>query len=128
MAGLPPPGCDRDADLASYEPNRASRAVSICGVENGFDLRGRLQTRPPIRRAGDAAVPFTTGILIGIGETRLDRIEALLALRELQDRYGHIQEIIIQNFRAKPGTRMAAAPGVFKRNTGEMDESSLATV
>ncbi len=67
----------------------------------------RLET---IRAAGEAAVPFTTGILIGIGETRRERIEALLALRDLHDRYGHVQEIIIQNFRAKPGTRMAQAP------------------
>jgi FO synthase len=67
----------------------------------------RLDT---IRAAGEAAVPFTTGILIGIGETRRERIEALLALRDLHERYGHIQEIIIQNFRAKPGTRMAQAP------------------
>jgi FO synthase len=61
-----------------------------------------------IAAAGEAAVPFTSGILIGIGETRRERIEALLALRDLNERYGHIQEIIIQNFRAKPGTRMAA--------------------
>src|SRR3954449_10166848 len=67
----------------------------------------RLET---IRAAGEAAVPFTTGILIGIGETRRERIEALLALRDLHDRHGHLQEIIIQNFRAKPGTRMAQAP------------------
>ncbi|HKS89743.1 MAG TPA: bifunctional FO biosynthesis protein CofGH [Stellaceae bacterium] len=63
-----------------------------------------------IAAAGEAAVPFTSGILIGIGETRAERIEALLALRGLHERYGHIQEIIVQNFRAKPGTRMAAAP------------------
>ncbi len=62
-----------------------------------------------IRAAGEAAVPFTSGILIGIGETRRERLEALLALRDLHDRWGHIQEIIIQNFRAKPDTRMAAA-------------------
>src|SRR5215469_11736072 len=62
-----------------------------------------------IAAAGEAQVPFTSGILIGIGETRAERIEALLALRDLHDRYGHIQEIIIQNFRAKPGTRMAQA-------------------
>ena len=67
----------------------------------------RLET---IRLAGEAGVPFTTGVLIGIGETRAERIEALLALRELNDRYGHIQEIIVQNFRPKPGTRMAGAP------------------
>jgi FO synthase len=63
-----------------------------------------------IRLAGEARVPFTTGILIGIGETRDERLDALLALRELQARYGHIQEIIVQNFRAKQGTRMAGAP------------------
>jgi len=67
----------------------------------------RLET---IRDAGEAAVPFTSGILIGIGETRRERVESLLALRELQERYSHLQEIIIQNFRAKPGTRMAQAP------------------
>jgi FO synthase len=63
-----------------------------------------------IAAAGAAAVPFTSGILIGIGETRAERIEALLALRDLHARDGHIQEIIIQNFRAKLGTRMAQAP------------------
>src|SRR5438270_12489066 len=63
-----------------------------------------------IAAAGEMAVPFTSGILIGIGETRRERIEALLALRDLNERYGHIQEIIIQNFRAKAETRMAAAP------------------
>jgi FO synthase len=63
-----------------------------------------------IEAAGEAAVPFTSGILIGIGETRRERIEALLALRDLHERHGHIQEIIIQNFRAKPGTKMEDAP------------------
>ena len=63
-----------------------------------------------IAAAGEARVPFTSGILIGIGETRRERIESLLALRDLHRRYGHIQEIIIQNFRAKPDTRMANAP------------------
>jgi FO synthase len=67
----------------------------------------RLET---IRLAGEKSVPFTTGILIGIGETRAERIQSLFALRDLQDKYGHLQEIIIQNFRPKPGTRMAQAP------------------
>ncbi|WP_220208226.1 5-amino-6-(D-ribitylamino)uracil--L-tyrosine 4-hydroxyphenyl transferase CofH [Reticulibacter mediterranei] len=67
----------------------------------------RLET---IRLAGELQVPFTSGILIGIGETRAERIESLLALRSLHQSYGHIQEIIIQNFRAKPDTRMAHAP------------------
>ncbi|HET7597851.1 MAG TPA: 5-amino-6-(D-ribitylamino)uracil--L-tyrosine 4-hydroxyphenyl transferase CofH [Burkholderiales bacterium] len=67
----------------------------------------RLET---IRLAGEARVPLTTGLLVGIGETRAERLEALLLLRGLQERYGHIQELIIQNFRPKPETRMADAP------------------
>lgn len=71
------------------------------------DPAARLET---IRLAGELQVPFTSGILIGIGETREERIESLLALRDLHEQYGHIQEIIVQNFRAKPGTRMENAP------------------
>jgi FO synthase len=67
----------------------------------------RLET---LRLAGEAKVPFTSGILIGIGETRRERIESLLALRDLHERYGHLQEIIVQNFRAKADTLMADAP------------------
>jgi FO synthase len=67
----------------------------------------RLET---IALAGELGIPFTTGILIGIGETREERVEALEAIAELQRRYGHVQEVIVQNFRAKPGTKMAAAP------------------
>lgn len=63
----------------------------------------RLET---LRLAGEAKVPFTTGILIGLGETRAERVEALQAIASAGD---HIQEVIVQNFRAKPGTRMAAA-------------------
>lgn len=59
--------------------------------------------------AGEGAIPFTSGILIGIGETRPERIRDLLILRELHADFGHIQEVIVQNFRAKPGTRMAGA-------------------
>ncbi|MBK6864642.1 MAG: 5-amino-6-(D-ribitylamino)uracil--L-tyrosine 4-hydroxyphenyl transferase CofH [Ideonella sp.] len=62
-----------------------------------------------IEAAGQAAVPFTSGLLVGIGETRRERIESLLALRAAHERHGHLQEVIVQNFRAKPGTRMAAA-------------------
>jgi len=69
--------------------------------------RVRLES---IRIAGELAVPFTSGILIGIGETRRERIASLLALRSLHARYGHVQEIIVQNFRAKAGTAMAGAP------------------
>ncbi len=67
----------------------------------------RLET---IRLAGELRVPLTSGILIGIGETREECLRSLIALRDLHARYGHIQEIIVQNFRAKPGTKMSAAP------------------
>jgi len=59
-----------------------------------------------IREAGELSIAFTTGILIGIGETSQERVDSLIAIRQLHEQYGHIQEVIIQNFRAKPGTRM----------------------
>ncbi len=66
----------------------------------------RLRT---IEDAGRLAVPFTTGILVGIGETALERAEALFDIRDVHRRYHHVQEVIVQNFRAKPGTAMASA-------------------
>lgn len=62
-----------------------------------------------IAAAGELAIPFTTGILVGIGETRRERIESLLVIRALAERYGHIHEVIVQNFQPKAGTRMASA-------------------
>jgi FO synthase len=73
----------------------------------------RLQT---LLAAGELKIPMTTGLLIGIGETRDERIESLLAIRALHERFGHIQEVIIQNFRAKPGTAMAG-----RMDAGEED-------
>ena len=67
----------------------------------------RLKT---IEDAGKLGVPFTTGILIGIGETLEDRVDSLLAIKRLHEEYGHIQEVIVQNFRAKPEIPMAASP------------------
>jgi FO synthase len=67
----------------------------------------RLET---LDAAGRLRVPFTTGLLIGIGETIEERVDTLLAIREQQERHGHLQECIVQNFRAKPGTRMQGAP------------------
>jgi len=69
--------------------------------------RVRLKT---LETAGKLKIPFTTGILIGIGETREERVESLLTIRELHRRYGHIQEVIIQNFQAKPDTPMGSHP------------------
>jgi FO synthase len=66
----------------------------------------RLET---IRLAGELKVPFTTGILIGIGETREERLDALRAIRDLHAKHGHIQEVIVQNFRAKSDTKLADA-------------------
>jgi 7,8-didemethyl-8-hydroxy-5-deazariboflavin synthase CofG subunit len=62
-----------------------------------------------IEEAGRLSIAFTTGILIGIGETAEDRVDSLFAIRQAHEEYGHIQEVIVQPFRAKPGTRMAAA-------------------
>ncbi len=63
-----------------------------------------------MRQAGELRIPFTTGILIGIGETPAERVASLQAIGLLHSTYGHIQEIIIQNFRAKPTSAMAGAP------------------
>lgn len=63
-----------------------------------------------IEDAGRQRIPFTTGILIGIGETPEERVDSLIAIRDLHEKYGHIQEVIVQNFRAKRGTPMAAWP------------------
>jgi len=70
-----------------------------------------------IEDAGRQKIPFTTGILIGIGETLEERVDSLIAIRDLHARYGHIQEVIVQNFRAKSGTPMAHWP---EPDRGEM--------
>src|SRR5205814_2703622 len=80
------------------------------GPHFGSPDKAPLRRLETIAAAGDERVPFTSGILIGIGETRAERLDALRAIRELSDRYHHVQEVIVQNFRAKPGTRMADAP------------------
>jgi len=67
----------------------------------------RLKT---IEEAGKLRIPFTTGILIGIGENWPERIDSLIAIREMHERYGHVQEVIVQNFRSKPATPMSAWP------------------
>lgn len=113
-------GCMTAEEIAMLRPVSASMGImlesaSLRLTEKGMPHYGSPDKDPAVRlatieRAGQAGVPFTTGILIGIGESRLERIESLLAIRELHNRYGHIQEVIIQNFRAKPGTLMAKAP------------------
>jgi len=114
------PGLLENADVAALRAVSVSQGIMLESAaerlcEPGGPHHGSPDKRSgarlaTIRRAGEQAVPFTSGILIGIGETRAERVEALLALRELHDAHGHIQEIIVQNFRPKPGTRMAAHP------------------
>jgi len=75
---------------------------------------GSVDKEPAVRLrvlqdAGRLSIPFTTGILVGIGETRVERVEALLAIRKIANEFGHIQEVIVQNFRAKPDTVMRGA-------------------
>jgi FO synthase len=114
------PGVLTAADIAVLRPVSVSQGLMLESSSERLCERGgphfgspdkhpavRLET---IRLAGEAAVPFTSGILIGIGETRRERIESLLGLRSLHARHGHLQEVIVQNFRAKPETRMAEAP------------------
>ena len=91
------------------ETTNASLLVPGAAHDNAPDKvpAKRLRT---IEEAGKQNVPFTTGLLIGIGETPEDRVDTLLAIRELHRRYGHIQEVIIQNFRAKPEIPMRDWP------------------
>ena len=113
------PGVMSREEIERLRPVSVSQGIMLESASERLTLRGGPHFGSPdklpavrlatIRAAGEAAVPFTSGILIGIGETRRERIEALLALRDLQNEFGHLQEIIIQNFRAKPGTRMAEA-------------------
>ena len=114
------PGVMTRADLELLRPVSASMGLMLETCSERLAERGgphfgspdklpaaRLET---IALAGELAVPFTTGILIGIGETRAERVEALEAIAALHARYGHVQEVIVQNFRAKAGTKMAAHP------------------
>jgi FO synthase len=114
------PGVMSAGDLAALRPVSASMGLMLETGTERLSRRGgphygspdkepRLRLRT-IEDAGRASVPFTSGILIGIGETRAERIEALVAIRQLGERAGHVQEVIVQNFRAKPGTRMAGHP------------------
>ena len=111
------PGTLKREDLALLRPVCASMGLMLETTSERLSRRGGPHYGSPdkapsarlatARAAGEARVPFTSGILVGIGETRRERIESLLALRALHREHGHIQEVIIQNFRAKPGTRMA---------------------
>ncbi|HET7715387.1 MAG TPA: 7,8-didemethyl-8-hydroxy-5-deazariboflavin synthase CofG, partial [Bauldia sp.] len=114
------PGVMSRDELAELRPVAASMGLMVETTADRLGARGGPHFGSPdkepqrrlevLRLAGEAQIPFTTGLLIGIGETRHERIDTLLAIKAVHERYGHIQEVIIQNFRAKPGTRMAGAP------------------
>ena len=114
------PGVMTACEIANLRKVSVSQGIMLESVSERLCHKGQAHHGSPdkvpnirleaIRLAGEMSVPFTSCILIGIGETRVERIEGLLALRTLHERYGHIQEIIVQNFRAKAGTRMANAP------------------
>ncbi len=87
----------------------SERLCAPGGVHHGSPDKHPTVRLKVLKQAGEAQIPFTTGILIGIGETRAERLEALRAIAESHARYGHVQEVIIQNFRAKPRTKRADA-------------------
>jgi 7,8-didemethyl-8-hydroxy-5-deazariboflavin synthase CofG subunit len=117
------PGLMHERDLASLREVSVSMGIMLETVSDRLLAPGHAHDRAPdkvparriktIALAGKLNIPFTTGILIGIGETPAERVDALVAIRDLHERYGHIQEVIIQNFRAKPRIPMrdAAEPG-----------------
>lgn len=121
------PGVLSWADLQRLKPVAASMGMMLettatrLWSEPGGPHFGSPDKEPAVRLrtlddAGRVGVPFTTGLLIGIGETRMERAESLFAIRQTARRYGHIQEVIIQNFRAKPDTAMRAMPDAELRD------------
>jgi FO synthase len=114
------PGLMTERDLASLREVNVSMGIMLESTSTRLLAPGAAHDRAPdkvperrlrtIARAGALSIPFTTGILIGIGETHAERVESLLAIRALHERYGHIQEVIIQNFRAKPTIPMRDWP------------------
>jgi 7,8-didemethyl-8-hydroxy-5-deazariboflavin synthase CofG subunit len=104
-------------EMKMLKPVNASLGLMLENVSPRLSQKGMPHFSAPdkhpavrlrmLREAGELGIAFTTGILIGIGETREERVDSLLAIREIHETYGHIQEVIVQNFRAKPDTRMA---------------------
>ena len=107
-------------EMAAMRPLNVSMGLMLESVSPRLRGRGHVHQWAPdkdpakrlqmIDEAGALRIPFTSGILLGIGETVAERAQSLIALRDLHERHGHIQEVIIQNFRAKPEIAMADAP------------------
>src|SRR5713226_7035534 len=114
------PGVMDRAALESFKQSNASVGAMLETVSPRLMRDGLAHSHAPdkvpalrlrtMEEAGKLSLAFTTGILIGIGETMEERIDSLLAIRALHEKFGHIQEVIVQNFRAKSGTPMAAHP------------------
>jgi FO synthase len=114
------PGLMTEHDLAALREVNVSMGLMLETVSERLLGAGEAHHRAPdkvpakrlktIALAGKLNIPFTTGILIGIGETLAERVDALAAIRDLAERYGHVQEVIVQNFRAKPRIPMRDAP------------------
>jgi FO synthase len=113
------PGLMGERDLAALREVSVSMGIMLESVSERLLGPGLAHDNAPdkvparrlrtIALAGKLQIPFTTGILIGIGETPRERADALAAIRDLHERYGHVQEVIVQNFRAKPGIPMRDA-------------------
>ena len=113
------PGTMALAELEALREVNVSMGLMLENVSPRLCLPGRPHEHAPSKHpkarlrtleiAGRLRIPFTTGLLIGIGETPDERVDTLLEIKNLHRRFGHIQEVIIQNFRAKPGTPMEAA-------------------
>jgi FO synthase len=103
-------------ELAALRSVAPSQGMMIESLNPALDCHRGAPDKTPERRlatleaAGRLAIPFTTGILVGIGESRADRVEALTAIADAHRRHGHVQEVIVQNFLPKPGTAMHGAP------------------
>ncbi len=103
-------------DLARLRAVSPSQGMMVESLNGDLDAHRGAPDKDPARRlatleaAGELAIPFTTGILVGIGESRQDRIDALEAIAESHRRHGHIQEVIVQNFLPKAGTAMHQSP------------------
>ena len=116
----PNPGTLARPEIAALRDCSASMGIMLENLTPRLRLPGMAHEAAPdkapgarlavLRFAGEMRFPFTTGLLIGIGETPEERVDTLLAIREVHRRHGHIQETIIQNFRAKPDIPMRAWP------------------
>ncbi len=114
------PGVMSERDMAALREVNVSMGLMLETISERLLRPGLAHHRAPdkiparrlrtIEWAGKLQIPFTTGILIGIGESHAERVDSLLAIRDLAERYGHIQEVIIQNFKAKPGIPMRQHP------------------